>query len=140
MKPRMMKRNPRPQSSLAGTLRVAVAATMICIPACLAASAQEEASFNRWAAANPNDFKRIPIIDRQPILRLKWDRNADLLNPVVDLDYHGQYYQITDPETAKLTERASWNRDVFRLLVQLSSQVSIDISKYPLPTTLQVQP
>ena len=43
MKPRMMKRNPRPQSSLAGTLRVAVAATMICIPACLAASAQEPA-------------------------------------------------------------------------------------------------
>jgi uncharacterized membrane protein YgcG len=106
----------------------------------LAASAQEEASFNRWAAANPNDFKRIPLIDRQPILRLKWDRNANLLNPVVDLDYRSQYYQITDPKTVDLDEKASWNLDVFRLLIQLSTQVSIDISKYPLPTTLQVTP
>jgi hypothetical protein len=33
---------------------------------------------------------------------------------------------------------ASWNRDVFRLIAELSAQVTIDISKFPLPSILQL--
>jgi hypothetical protein len=106
----------------------------------LAAASQEEAAFNRWKATEPDQFDNVPKIERLPILRLKWDKDEKLLSPVVDLDYRGKYYQITDRDSSSLDEKASWNRDVFRLLIQLSSQVSIDISKYPLPTTLQVQP
>jgi len=54
------------------------------------------------------------------------------------VDYQGQSYQVTDPVTGKVDESSSWNRDVFRLLAELATQVSVDISKFPLPTTLQV--
>lgn len=106
----------------------------------LSASAQEQSDFKRYILEKPDVLVHIPDIEQQPIIQLKWDAGASVLPPVVDLNYRSQYYQVTDPETAKTEELASWNRDVFRLMVQLSSQVSIDISKYPLPTTLQVSP
>ena len=75
----------------------------------------------------------------RPILRLKWDDYQGKLLPALNaLEYQGQYYLVTDPDTGKVDEDASWNRDVFRLLAELATQVSIDISKFPLPTTLQV--
>ena len=33
---------------------------------------------------------------------------------------------------------ANWNRDVFRLISQLTAQVTVDISKFPLPAILQL--
>jgi hypothetical protein len=60
------------------------------------------------------------------------------LPALVAVDYQGQSYQVTDPVTGKVDESSSWNRDVFRLLAELATQVSVDISKFPLPTTLQV--
>jgi hypothetical protein len=106
----------------------------------LAASALEQTTFEKYVLQAPAEMENIPDIEMQPIIRLKWPSNEKLVSPVVDLNYRGNYYQVTDPDSGKLDERASWNRDVFRLMVQLSSQVSIDISKYPLPTTLQVAP
>jgi hypothetical protein len=79
--------------------------------------------------------------ERQPILQLRWDSQNDrLLPPLAALDYHEQHYQITEPVSAQTDESGSWNRDVFRLLVVPASQASIDTSKYPLPTNLQVLP
>jgi hypothetical protein len=107
----------------------------------LTAASQEQARYNKFLVSHPAEFARVPEPEREPILQLRWDAKTKVVSPpVVDLDYHGQYYQVTDPATGNISELASWNRDVFRLLVQLSSQVSIDISKYPLPTTLQVAP
>jgi hypothetical protein len=36
-------------------------------------------------------------------------------------------------------ENETWNRDMFRLIDQLSSQVTVDISKFPLPDILQLR-
>jgi len=104
----------------------------------LAAAAQEETNFD--VAIRDNDIiNRIPEIERRPILKLKWTgEHVEVLPPLVSLDYQGQSYQVTDAVTGQVNEAASWNRDVFRLLAALATQVSVDISKFPLPTTLQV--
>jgi hypothetical protein len=39
---------------------------------------------------------------------------------------------------AATPEEQSWNRDVFRLISQITSQVTVDISKFPLPQILQL--
>ncbi|MCE0499002.1 MAG: hypothetical protein LV481_13760 [Methylacidiphilales bacterium] len=105
----------------------------------LAAAAKEQTNFEAVLPGNPLIPEVVPDIERQPILKLRWNGNSTpLLSPLLALNYHGQTYQITDPVTAKVDETATWNRDVFRLLTQLAFQVSLDTSKFPLPTTLQV--
>ena len=104
----------------------------------LSATAQEQTKFDVALAHSPL-AKHVPDSELRPILRLKWDDETAALNtPTVSLGYKGQTYLVTDPVTGKVDEAASWNRDVFRLLTELGSQVSVDISKFPLPTTLQV--
>lgn len=104
----------------------------------LAAAAQEQTNFD-VAVRHSSFASHIPESERRPILQLKWDGdNTKLLPPLIALDYQGQSYQITDADTGQVDEAAAWNRDVFRLLTELSTQVSVDISKFPLPTTLQV--
>ena len=104
----------------------------------MAAAAQEETNFNA-AVLHTDIINHIPEIERRPILKLKWTgEHVEVLPPLVALDYQGQSYQVTDAVTGQVNEAASWNRDVFRLLAALATQVSIDISKFPLPTTLQV--
>ncbi len=104
----------------------------------MAAAAQEQSAFD-LELDHAAITRHIPDSERRPILQLKWNgQHGPLLPPLVALDYQGDSYQITDPDTGKLDEAASWNRDVFRLLADLATQVSIDISKFPLPTTLQV--
>jgi hypothetical protein len=104
----------------------------------LAAAAQEQTAFE-VALGHATIVSHIPESERRPILKLKWDDyHGPLLSPLVALNYQGDSYLITDPDTGKIDESASWNRDVFRLLAELGTQVSVDISKFPLPTTLQV--
>jgi len=104
----------------------------------LAAAAQEQTSFD-VAIGHTGFLNHIPESERRPIIKLKWEgENTKFLPPLVALDYQGESYQITDSDTGKVDESASWNRDVFRLLAELATQVSVDISKFPLPTTLQV--
>jgi hypothetical protein len=104
----------------------------------LAAAAQEQTNFD-VAVRHSAMFNHIPESELRPILRLKWDGDSTKLLPaLISLNYQGESYQVTDPDTGKVDELASWNRDVFRLLTELGTQVSIDISKFPLPTTLQV--
>ena len=45
---------------------------------------------------------------------------------------------VTDMGDPKTPEEFSWNRDLFRLISQLTAQVTVDISKFPLPTLLQL--
>jgi hypothetical protein len=106
----------------------------------LAAAAQEQTDFET-ALCEPVDRKHVPSLELRPILKLKWDHpEVKLLPPLLTLDYHGQAYQITDPASERVDEAATWNRDVFRLLTELAGQASVDTSKFPLPTSLQVLP
>lgn len=104
----------------------------------LAATAQEQTNFG-VVLSRAAIRSHIPESELRPILKLKWSGDhANLLPSLVSIDYQGESYQVTDPVSEKVDESASWNRDVFRLLTELGSQVSVDISKFPLPTTLQV--
>ena len=78
---------------------------------------------------------------RRPILNFTTRRTFPLKQPVSDsatvsLRYAGRHYEISDDPA---TDDPRWNRDVFRLLVQVSSQVTIDISKFQ-RTVLQLGP
>jgi hypothetical protein len=105
----------------------------------LSSAAQEQTGFNNLISRT-SLLASIPPPEDRPILHLRWDSSTNLISPLIALDYHGQSYQVTDPVSEKDGEQANWNRDVFRLLTQLASQVSVDISKFPLPTSLQVLP
>jgi hypothetical protein len=106
----------------------------------LAAAAQEQTNFT-VAVVDTGLLKYIPVSEQRPILQLRWDHDERPLDsPLIALDYHGQAYEVTDPASNQVGEDVTWNRDVFRLLTELASQVSVDISKFPLPTSLQVLP
>jgi hypothetical protein len=107
----------------------------------LTAAAQEQTYFD--AIDNDIFVKNVPRRELRPILRMKWNgTHQSLQDPLLSLDYHGQTYTITDPVSDAATDAtaATWNRDVFRLLTQLAGQASIDTSKFPLPTSLQLLP
>jgi hypothetical protein len=96
----------------------------------------------------------VPQIELQPIITLTWKPDVPVDAPLVQLTYRNQQYTITDKKTDKngssgtpadgqslpalSDENAAWNRDAFRLISQLSAQVTVDISKFPVPTILQL--
>jgi hypothetical protein len=96
----------------------------------------------------------VPQIELQPIITLTWKPDVPIDAPLVQLTYRNQQYTITDKKTDKngssgtpadgqslpaiSDENAAWNRDAFRLISQLSAQVTVDISKFPVPTILQL--
>jgi hypothetical protein len=101
----------------------------------LDAVAQEQRAFDALAQQNPTGFLgQIPRRQQQPVLRTDWSGKAEskkLLHPVISLTYAGNSYQITDDANRDITSLdARWNRDVFRLLIDLSSQVTVDITKF----------
>jgi hypothetical protein len=57
--------------------------------------------------------------------------------PIVQVSYRGTIYRIADKKSADVADNQYWNRDVFRLINQLTSQVTVDISKFPLTEILQ---
>ncbi len=95
----------------------------------------------------------VPSIENIPVLRLTW--SADTQPPKahrtdpreigMGLNYKGREFEIADSDFAHVDEskyareNESWNRDMFRLICQLSSQVTVDISKFPLPEILQLR-
>ncbi len=123
----------------------------------MAASSQEEKPFMDLMKENPMipddpenprdrpvgsyDFRTIvPRIEQTPVLRLQWkDVHADALRPpLVSVVYHDASFKVTDEKSPLLAANATWNRDMFRLIEGLSSQVTVDISKFPLPEILQL--
>jgi hypothetical protein len=96
----------------------------------------------------------VPSIERLPVLRLTWPSEVKppmahiSSNPKafgLGIDYRGKEYVVADvdPGSVNLSEFAreneTWNRDMFRLIDELSSQVTVDISKFPLPEILQLR-
>jgi len=97
----------------------------------LEAVAQEQRAMAQLV--NDADFTRlVPPRQLRPVLRTDWgDAKQEFAAPAIALTYAQRNYQITDPVAGgpeSLEHR--WNRDVFRLLVQLSSQVTVDITKF----------
>ncbi|MGD0745222.1 MAG: hypothetical protein ABSA45_08710 [Verrucomicrobiota bacterium] len=91
----------------------------------------EQAGFEALGKSDANFATVIPDFERRPILQMMWtNKPASLAPPLETVHYAGKTYQITDPAMDPLNPAASWNRDVFRLLVDLSSQVTVDISKF----------
>lgn len=77
----------------------------------------------------------VPRLERIPLLRLRGQLARQGGQPVVQLEYRGTEYRIADlPAPGDDPENQYWNRDVFRLISQLTAQVTVDISKFPLQT------
>ncbi len=121
----------------------------------MAAAAQEQGPYDALAHANPTIpnnrnvppdqqlkvlprfLDAVPAIERNPLLRLTGTTEDQANQPIVQLNYRGTYYRIADQKSAEGTENQYWNRDMFRLINQLTSQVTVDISKFPLTTIIQ---
>lgn len=95
------------------------------------AVATEQPAFEEFQREHRRAFELIPVDEQRPILRMMWnDKNGQLAPPVQTIHYSGKTYEITDPIVNPLDAGAHWNREVFRLLVALNSQVTVDISKF----------
>ena len=131
----------------------------------MAAAAQEEKPFLALAGANPtiptNPLEsqtgsgtlqpappapfsdEVPKVEQMPLLYLDWSGSEGGATPahtppLVELSYRSKEYLIADPSQAPLPNNEYWNRDMFRLIGSLTSQVTVDISKFPLPALLQL--
>jgi len=84
----------------------------------------------------------VPEVERLPTLRISPAPGQTEDQPLTVLTYPEgkgkKTYEIADVTSNVPPENLYWNRDVFRLIGQLTSQVTVDISKFPLPTTLQL--
>jgi hypothetical protein len=123
----------------------------------MSAAAQEQAPFDALQRLNPLVYPRyqltpeqvaalgpphsfiqlIPPIERHPLLRLRGRSEDQQAPPIAQLIYRGKIYRIADYKDEAGTDNEYWNRDVFRLINHLSSQVTVDISKFPLTEILQ---
>ncbi len=73
----------------------------------------------------------VPLSEQHPVLRTLWTgKQPKLAAAVQSVSYAGRTYMVTDPVASALDPAVRWNRDVFKLLVALGSQVSVDISKF----------
>jgi hypothetical protein len=79
----------------------------------------------------PKDEPGIPGPQAEPVIRTKW--SCTQLKPGRALGavrYAGKQYVLADPAIPPGGRSKTWNRDVFRLLIALNSQVAVDISKF----------
>jgi hypothetical protein len=82
--------------------------------------------------------QEVPQVEQIPLLQLQWPDRNQLKEPLVALRYADQDYLVSDPKEPSLLDNQYWNRDMFRLINALTSQVTVDISKFPLPEILQL--
>ncbi len=96
----------------------------------MAAVATEQPAFDEFKNSRP-EINIVPAAEQRPILRMIWpDKSGPLAPPLQTIHYSGKTYEISDPIMGPLDPAAHWNRDVFRLLIALNSQVTVDISKF----------
>lgn len=85
-------------------------------------------------------------------------KSSELKGSGFMLTYEGRNFMVTDADLSQVPwdkcdqdvanpqltcvarENQYWNRNMFRLIGELSSQVTVDISKFPLPAVLQLVP
>ena len=141
-------------NSTAGTPKISAHLVMRSLMGLMAAAAQEQVPYETLASANPivpssrylppelqmkeppRFMNAVPAIERIPLLRLTGTSEDAEIEPIVQVTYRGTTYRITDKKNPDITDNQYWNRDVFRLINQLTSQVTVDIAKFPLTEIL----
>jgi hypothetical protein len=121
----------------------------------MAAAAQEQHPYDSLAHANPiiptsrylpqgeqpdthlTFIDAVPAIERVPLLRMTGASENQETQPIIQVSYRGKNYRIVDEKSADVMDNQYWNRDLFRLIGQLTSQVTVDISKFQLTEILQ---
>lgn len=83
----------------------------------------------------------VPTLERLPILRLRWRESTggQPTTPLTEVSYRGATYLVADSQQPVTPENTYWNRDMFRLINALTSQVTVDISKFPIPDVLNLR-
>jgi hypothetical protein len=131
----------------------------------MAAAAQEEKPFVALASANPTIptnplegstelgtlqpappapfSQEVPRVEQMPLLHLNWSGDEGGSGPahtapLIEISYRNKDYLVADPAQPQDSNDEYWNRDLFRLIGSLTSQVTVDISKFPLPALLQL--
>ena len=131
----------------------------------MAAAAQEEKPFLALAGSNPTIptnplesqagpgslqpappapfSQEVPKMEQMPLLYVDWSGGEGAAPPahtppLIELSYRSRDYMVADPSQAQDPNDEYWNRDMFRLIGSLTSQVTVDISKFPLPEILQL--
>jgi hypothetical protein len=119
------------------------------ISTALSSVATEENSFydvlDRYPADSPTG---IPYDECRPAIELLWDKSVvpqgyqwnQLLPSLLSISFQGKTYKVTDPlpvknegDTDSWADQAAlstWNRDTFRLLVEIQSEIGVDLSKF----------
>jgi len=96
----------------------------------LEAAGSEQRDFAK-AERDPSFITIAPASQRMPVIRTRWDgAPGGLEQPLASLVYQSKKYSVTDPATLPDEFSSTHNRDAFRILVALASQVSVDIAKY----------
>jgi hypothetical protein len=94
----------------------------------LADMAQEESIFDTLRK-DPDFAGQVPASQLRPVLRMDWrGETRSLETPLVTVNYQGKVYQITDPSRNDGIY-SSFNRDAFRLVSMLLTQISVDPAK-----------
>ncbi len=136
--------NPGAADTAGDTQNVSCHLVMRSMIGLMTAAAQEQDGFDELKESNPLidsalHFKEaVPPIEQNPILRLTWKPEDVHISPLVEVAYENKQYMVTDRSNPANPEELSWNRDVFRLISQITAQVTVDISKFPLPQVLQL--
>jgi hypothetical protein len=148
--------NHQDSCSAAGTVpKISAHLVMRSLMGLMAAAAQEQLPYDALAQANPvipnsrylpselqlKELPRfsdaVPGIERIPLLRLTGNDPDQETQPIIQISYRGTPYRIADKKSPDVIDNQYWNRDVFRVVNQLTSQVTVDISKFPLTEILQ---
>jgi hypothetical protein len=80
----------------------------------------------------------LPRLELHPALELIPADDAATGRPIAALDYGGNHYVIADPPASGGDPPSTWNRDVFRLLVQLSFLTTTDPTAVSTPSLIQL--
>jgi hypothetical protein len=142
-------------NSTSGTHGISAHLVMRSLLGLMASAAQEQIPYDTLAHANPlipnsrslppeqqlknlpRFLDAVPVVERLPLLRLTGTTEDQETQPIVQVNYRGTIYRIADTKSADGTDNQYWNRDMFRLINQLTSQVTVDVSKFPLTQILR---
>jgi hypothetical protein len=86
---------------------------------------------------DPDNWAPLPESQLHPVLTLLAPKGP-LPNTVAELDYRDKHFAIADPVPPPVGSSANWNRDVFRLLVQLSFLATTDPTAFQSPSLIQL--
>ena len=153
------ERRPASGQAASGRARVQVRLVMRSLMGAMTALASEQEGFdhfNKWFSAeqrtrceiwknqpehkvSDNDnWAPLPESQMHPVLALIQPEKGGLGHPVVELDYLNHHFAIADRMPPAEGTPETWNRDVFRLLIQLSFLATADPTAFASPSLIQL--